>query len=120
MSKNIESKDEAQVVGESELEAVSGGEVDAGDPRKCYFVPENPPQHNGGQDGHVWAVCATRSSSPTGGRCIGCSCWKESNCVNGWHEMQYLTGSIWVPSYYDHNNHTASDKAIRDSSLTPR
>ena len=118
MSKNIESKEEAQVVGESELEAVSGGEVDdrAQPPPDCNFVPENPPQHNGGKDGHVWVKCASSGAW----NCVNCSCWKTSRCVNSWHEMQYLIGSIWVPSYYSHNNHEASDKAIRDSSLTPR
>ena len=113
MSKKIESKDEAQIIGESELEVVSGGEIDAGGPGqdKCLFIPEKPAQHNGGKDGWVWVQCGSSCM------CRGCSCWKTSRCINRWHEMKHLTGSIWLPYPHHDYNHEASDKAVKDSSI---
>jgi len=115
MSKKIESKDEAQIIGESELEAVSGGEIDhtGKGTTDCHFVPDNPPQHNGGKDGHVWVKCASSGNW----NCMMCTCWKCSQCVNSWHKMEHIMGTIWVPSPSGACNHSNSDKAVRDSSL---
>ena len=112
MEENIKAKDKTHAVDESELEAVTGGEVDdEGD--LCHFVPTNPVEHNSKKDGVLWVKCGSYCSHVVG----TCMCHGTDFCINKWHQMEHVGGDIWSPKNMLEYNHMASSKAVRDSSI---
>ena len=113
MEENTKAKDKTHAVDESELEGVTGGEVSAGD-APCFFEPAFPVEHNSKKDGVLWVKCGSFChGSGTG----VCSCHGTGLCINKWHHMDHVGGDIWSPRFMLKNNHMASNKAVRDSSI---
>jgi len=113
MDGNIKEIDKTRDVDESELEAVTGGEVSKGGDH-CFFVPAHPIEHNSKKDGMLWVKCGSECHGYGAGVC---SCHGTGFCVNKWHQMDHVGGDIWSPREMLKYNHMASDKAVRDSGI---
>ena len=113
MEENIKAKDKTHAVDESELEAVTGGEVSGGGTH-CLFVPVHPVEHNSKKDGVLWVKCGSICYSADTGTC---TCHGTEYCINKWHQMEHVGGDIWSPKNILENNHMASSKTVRDSSI---
>jgi len=101
-SKENETVESAQILGESELEEVAGGASST-----CRFVPEVPTKHTV-DGGTVWVKC----SSSCGVSDWGCSCRGKRTCIERWHEMEKISGNIYSPFNVAEFNHAAGDKAV--------
>jgi len=115
MDENKKTKEPPKVLDESELEAVAGGSHSV----NCYFVPEHPIQHNGGEDGEVSVKCGSRCAVFEF-RLVYCSCHGEYGrfrCIDKWHIVDHVAGEVWAASPLYEYNHMAGDKVIKDGSI---
>ena len=110
MEEHEKTKETANIIDESELEAVAGGIYKK---TKCFFVPEHPIQHNGGKDGAVWVKCKSGCMSALD----YCSCHHENRCINRWHIMDHVGGEVWAARPLHEYNHMAGDKVVKDGSI---
>jgi len=99
-----------QIIDDSELETIAGGgeagvASDSGD---CYFMPEIPTVYKK-EHGVMWVKCKSTCKE-----WATCACYGKIRCVDRWHRMEHIAGSIWAPLEVSRNNHTAANKAVRD------
>jgi len=100
---NERTKETAQIISESELEVVAGGDDAA--KNVCCFVNSNPLQWKIDNNGVVWVKCNLG--------CLRCICRWTGRCVDCWHIVEHLGGILWIPAPYNNYNHDRADKVVK-------
>jgi len=102
---------QAETVGEEQLEEVAGGNCE--DKYKCYFEPENPPDHKV-EHGLVWVKCKSSCHPPFN----TCHCHNTIRCFDRWHVVEHATPGLvngnWTASPRAKFNHGEGRKWIKN------